>query len=333
MNRHCCQFRPSTLGQLLAATPNEINRCDIARMNLLCAQSLPRAERLDVEASLSQIDEWTEHVREETARFYPSYLRNPNPQKGSLAVFQLWAVIRSLKETYELKHHLLPKKRTGFKGYGTRAVFGSDIGYEDSRPLFIHGLLGPERIGSCSSLPVLFTAVARRLGYPVNLALAVQHMFNRWESPTETFNMDGSGPDYITRPPSEDFIDVPRPWTSEQKYCGCYLRSITAQEALAAFLLMRGACLQWNGDLREAHRMCALAHLLSPKHPAYAAHLEVIEDLTRRKGHLARAALIDNSCGKMPSRVPRIKRTFPLWLTRDGFLVNRAADYYVEKLA
>jgi len=39
---------PHTLAELLALSPADLVHCDIARMNLLCAESLPGAENLNV---------------------------------------------------------------------------------------------------------------------------------------------------------------------------------------------------------------------------------------------------------------------------------------------
>src|ERR1035437_9502118 len=41
--------QPETLNGLLALSPAELEHCDIARMNLLCAEALPGAEILNVE--------------------------------------------------------------------------------------------------------------------------------------------------------------------------------------------------------------------------------------------------------------------------------------------
>jgi hypothetical protein len=38
-----------------------------------------------------------------------------------------------------------------------------------ANPVFLTGLLGEERKGTCSSMPVLYVALGRRLGYPLYL--------------------------------------------------------------------------------------------------------------------------------------------------------------------
>ena len=49
--------------------------------------------------------------------------------------------------------------------------------FADARDVFLHGLTGPERRGTCSSLPVLHVAVGRRLGYPLKLVTTKGHQF------------------------------------------------------------------------------------------------------------------------------------------------------------
>jgi len=60
--------QPETFKQLLGLSPAELERCDIARMNLLCAEGLPGAENLNVEEDLAALDQWAQHIQSETAR-------------------------------------------------------------------------------------------------------------------------------------------------------------------------------------------------------------------------------------------------------------------------
>jgi hypothetical protein len=49
--------------------------------------------------------------------------------------------------------------------------------------------LGQRRMGTCSSMPVLYVTLGRRLGYPVKLVTAKAHLFVRWEQTGERFNL------------------------------------------------------------------------------------------------------------------------------------------------
>jgi hypothetical protein len=66
----------SNLTGMLALSPSELERMDIARMNLLCAQDLPGAERLAIGGSLITIDQMAARVRSETDRHRYRYQRN-----------------------------------------------------------------------------------------------------------------------------------------------------------------------------------------------------------------------------------------------------------------
>ena len=46
---------PQTLNQLLSAQPDEMSRCDLVRMNLLCAEGLPGSEQLNIPACLETL--------------------------------------------------------------------------------------------------------------------------------------------------------------------------------------------------------------------------------------------------------------------------------------
>src|SRR5260370_30438785 len=70
---------------------------------------------------------------------------------------------------------------------------------------FIHGaLLGDG--GTCASLPVVYVAVGRRLGYPLRLVSAKQHFFVRWEGPGgERFTVEANDTG-VASPPDDHHL-------------------------------------------------------------------------------------------------------------------------------
>ena len=90
--------------RLLDMPDDELARQDIALVNLLCASGLPGNEHLDIAGCLRTIDEWADYVREETEKGFPRYRANPNPDKGSEAVYRLWQVMYALRYGKGLKH-------------------------------------------------------------------------------------------------------------------------------------------------------------------------------------------------------------------------------------
>jgi hypothetical protein len=69
--------QPETLNELLSLSRADLEKCDIARMNLLCAESLPGAENLNVDASLATLDFWAQHIKSEIDRNFHHYSEDP----------------------------------------------------------------------------------------------------------------------------------------------------------------------------------------------------------------------------------------------------------------
>jgi hypothetical protein len=115
----------------------------------------------------------------------------------------------------------------------------------DSADSFIHGVILGDG-GTCASLPVVYAAVGRRLGYPIRLVSAkgkdINHMFARWDEPKERFNIEATNQglsvfddDYYRRWP---YVLNP-----EHEALGQFLRSKSPRQELAAFL--KGRAHRW----------------------------------------------------------------------------------------
>jgi hypothetical protein len=68
----------TNLAQLLALPPEQLEKVDIARMNLLCAEGLRGAENLNLQENLDRLDEWARHVDDESSYAQP-YLGSGAP--------------------------------------------------------------------------------------------------------------------------------------------------------------------------------------------------------------------------------------------------------------
>jgi hypothetical protein len=147
--------------------------------------------------------------------------------------------------------------------------------------LFIHGIVADQgKGGTCASMPVVYVSVARRLGLPVHLVEARGHLFFRWEDhrgtlidwtcpdvrlwiPPDRFNIEGSG-EGIAYYPDSHYIQWPELWTETDFAHGRYLRSMTARENLAAFLIQRAECFYDLGNIQEALKAIYYARQLEP---------------------------------------------------------------------
>jgi hypothetical protein len=144
------------------------------------------------------------------------------------------------------------------------------VSFTHSQDLFLHGMVDSAGGGTCVSMPVAYTAVARRLGYPVRLVLAKGHVFCRWDAPDERFNIEATNQGLNT---FEDayYKTWPEPVTEAEIKACRYLVSLSPAEEVASFLASRGHCLLDTGRAAEARDAYAAAARLAPEDPAYAS--------------------------------------------------------------
>ena len=233
-----------SLDALLALPVEQLAQVDIARMNLLCAEGLPGAESVDLAKHLSTLDAWTAQVKSETERHRYRFKQNPAEFEHSEGFFRMLMLAVVLTEDFGMHYNhdgrTTPAQASAHDGFFTNAA-----------DVFLTGLLGPIRQGTCSSLPVLYVAVGRRLGYPLKLVTTKGHLFVRWEDAKERFNVDATG-EGVNRFDDAYYRQWPFKVTEEDAKAEGYLKSLTPAEELAAFLSIRGMCLRENGRRPEA---------------------------------------------------------------------------------
>jgi len=145
----------------------------------------------------------------------------------------------------------------------------NDAFFSDSRDVFIHGLLGGERRGTCSSLPVLYAAVAQRLGYPVHLAAAAEHLYLRYEEGTNHLNVDAAGEGFITLS-DEEYKKWPHAITAGEMKAYGLLEPMSHERILGTFLSIRAASLTSAKRYDEAAKTWESARRYLPLTPVLA---------------------------------------------------------------
>lgn len=80
---------PTNLAQLLALPPDQLEKVDIARIDLLLAEGLPSSTNLDVEQCLKTLDEWASEVKEETDRNYHRFVEHPEKFGYSIGRYRM----------------------------------------------------------------------------------------------------------------------------------------------------------------------------------------------------------------------------------------------------
>ncbi len=268
------QRTPTTLDHLLNFTPAQLSQVPLVKMNILCAQSLSSANGPDLKQCASTVQQWATRVRSETHRHLYRYERNPAEFENSPGFFRMLMLAVVLAEDYGV--HYDPQRRAG---PGTTLANGGF--FNDPRAVFLHGLLGPERSGTCSSLPVLYVAIGRELGYPLKLVTTKGHLFVRWEGQGERFNIEATGRG-LNRFDDDYYRHWPFEITAAEEQAEGYLKSLTPAEELAAFLSIRGMCLQETGRVGEAAQAFAAAARLAPGCESYRKVLTSLQPTVGR---------------------------------------------------
>lgn len=247
---------PQTFSELLTLASSHLTVDSIARMNLLCAQGLSATNEPDVEGCLVTLREWSERVRAETDRHFYRFRQNPAEFEGSEAFYRMLMLTVVLAEDFGVRYDAQ-------KQMAPTSARMDDGFFADARNVFLHGLLGPERRGTCSSLPVLYVAIGRELGYPLKLVTTKGHLFVRWEDGQERFNVEATSRG-LSRFPDDYYRHWPFEVSAGEEAEEGYLKSLTPAEELAVFLSIRGMCQREAGRFKEAAESFAAAARLAP---------------------------------------------------------------------
>src|SRR5207249_451970 len=99
----------------------------------------------------------------------------PDEVRHSEAVFRMGCLVSVVQRDF---------------GITTDNRLNENSNFSDSRYVFLHGIFEGCG-GTCANLPILYAAIARRLGYPLRLVRTAAHLFTRWEGlDGERFNVE-----------------------------------------------------------------------------------------------------------------------------------------------
>ena len=242
------ELRPMTFKELVSMDREQLERVDIGRMNLICANEVSSDGDLDVERLLGKLDEWADHCRREELRFRGSFEKNPRRYDGSYAKFKVVNLVLTIKEDFKCRYQMQLVRS------GAMANLNSPAFFKDYKDVFIAGLIQRRR-GTCSSYPVLIAAIGRRLGYPLFLKATRGHLLCEWDDGVERFNIDTNG-EGVDTPPDEYYMTSPIGAMSgmsatdiEKEY---FMRSLGNWESLGMFIETVGYCHEANGRIDKA---------------------------------------------------------------------------------
>lgn len=260
-----------TLAALLALKPPQIEGLDIALTNLLCAEGLRGSEKLDVVKTLDGLDDMATRVQVETERNLHRFRSKPAEYENSEAYYRMLMLVTVLQQDFGIRYN--PERVAPVGVFEPNEKF-----FADSRDVFLHGLVGETKTGTCSSLPVLYTAVGRRLKYPLSLVSAKNHLFLRWEDQETRLNIEATSLG-MTHYDDAYYRKWPYPMTALEEKENGFLKSMTATAECAVFLSIRGQCLMAAGRSEEA----VSAHEQAARHAPDAKLYQIILAIARRK--------------------------------------------------
>jgi hypothetical protein len=241
--------------ELVRLPEGELAKLDVAVVNLACAVGLPGWEGIDAAGCLRCLDDWAVGVRESTRRSLESdFRRQPAKYHHSEVVYRMLSLVCDLQTYCGVRYNPAKIDARPDEPFGITERF-------------IHGAIqGPG--GTCASMPVVFTAVGRRLGYPMRLVHTKNHVFCRWEDPESwvRVNVEGTTNGGMTPHPDEYYrTGIFEHDTRKGRYYG-YLQSLTPREELASFLGQRSSVAEDSGEFMMGVEALVAAYEIDP-HP------------------------------------------------------------------
>lgn len=258
---------------LCLLSDGDLHRLDVGAVNLACAVGLPGADRIDEHRCVGWLDMAADYTGRYTERAFYRFLELPSAYGHSAGYFRVLCLITALQRDLRLRYNA--------------AKIPDDIPL-DTADTFIHGAIQGDG-GTCASLPVVYAAVGRRLGYPIRLVQSPCHFFARWEGEGDRFNIETTGRG-LTCWTDDEYRHGKHRASPIQEKDGRLYASQTPREEVAGFLAQRAFRWQEFGDHHEASESFLHAAILA-RPAGNRLHGSCTVDALRRWGGALREAL------------------------------------------
>ena len=151
------------LAEFIRCPLEAIEGYDVAALNLRALRGFPARKtwmRVGCSAGLTK---QPRELSSRPGRHWYRFNEAPSTYHNSAAYFCCYFLLQTLQEDLGVRYNPARIRDTKFQD---PKCFDPD--FRDSCDLFIHGIIdGPG--GTCASMPVMYVAVGRRLGYPLKL--------------------------------------------------------------------------------------------------------------------------------------------------------------------
>lgn len=119
----------TSLAELMELSPEERAEVDIARANLLVAKATSGGEEIDVDQTLTVLDQWAQQAAEETDRLILQFYTNPGEYNHSEGYYHILSFITVLQQDCGIRYNPARINEPDFTNPGD---------------LFIRGMIGAE---------------------------------------------------------------------------------------------------------------------------------------------------------------------------------------------
>jgi hypothetical protein len=236
---------------LVAMSDAELEAMDPLVMNMVVAREVPELAEIDFTRYARLVDGWADRIGRGLAaseavesRTSPAYQADPDIWRaGGMAV--------------------------ALAGPTIGIAYTREIDMSNHADLFVPGLIDTKR-GTCSNMPVLYMAVAHRLGWPLKAVVAADHMWCRWDDGTKRFNLEATsttaagGDGAFSTPPDESYrTDLQVSPKAEE--VGSDMATLTARQTLGVYLQQRSAYFRETDRWAEAEEDLLLARVCFPE--------------------------------------------------------------------
>jgi hypothetical protein len=225
-----------------------IDAHDLAEVNLRC--SLGLADDVDqlFQDSIDLLDEWSQQLIDYISRIYGHFEKNPESFEHSENLFCAIAMVQFVQTALRVRYNI--------------SFAEGDYDASDSRNLFLTGVVTGFG-GTCVTLPILYAALAQRIGFPIEIGETWEHFYCVWDVDQNSFCFDAAGTGFIKRT-HEDYRDFRKVVTPSDEVKNGFLRSRTRRELFASMANQRSNCLQDQFRFEEALEAAFLATRLAP---------------------------------------------------------------------
>lgn len=145
---------------------------------------------------------------------------------------------------------------------------------------FMNNVLDTKQ-GNCYSMPILYAAIAQRLGWPIYIVHVPDHSFVRYVDPTfheQNIETTSAG-DYV---PDDTYAKDFRV-SAKGRASGAYLRTLSYRETVADLLAINGVVLGRQGQIEKAIAYLQSATEINPRLVTAWASLGTVNMLMARQ--------------------------------------------------